>query len=1481
LKSSDDSRQSSDDVAGAPSGRGSEGSAEVSEAAAGSTAAVEISTSRDSREPPIVAIGASAGGLESLEKLFRALPARTGAVFVVIQHLSPDFKSLMDELLSRFTDLTIHRAAAGVKAEADHVYLLQPGKELEIGDGKFEIFDRDPHVGLTLPIDRFFSSLARDAGSRAVAVILSGSGSDGSRGVKRIHAAGGIVLVEDPDTARFDGMPRAAIAAGIADHVAPADELASVLLECVSEGPRTGPESALLADAFIQLRGILGIDFAQYKLPTVVRRIRRRAALRQVPSLEAYTELLRSDERELAALGHDLLIGVTRFFRDPAVWESLESRVVPRLAEESTAESGLRAWVAGCATGEEAYSIAMLLLDATAGKSPPIPVKVFATDVHNHALERAGQGIYDAESLANVDERRRRQYFVARSDGRFQVAPHLRHAVVFARHDLLKDAPFTQLDLVSCRNLLIYFRPAAQKHALSILPYGLRIGGALLLGPSEAPGEIAGEFEAIDEPCRLYVKRRLTRRPPVLSMTKPIMGLQRARPQPADTPLLTLYDAVLDHIMPASFLIDGDRNIVDSFGGAERLLRVRRRRASTDFLDLVPDTARLALAAGLTRAARERASIRFDSIEWPSPQGAPGRVDLRVDPLQTDDKPVAYLVSIVSEANANESSPAPARVDMGEMSAERFAALEQELKHSRETLQSTLQELESSSEEMQATNEELTASNEELQSTNEELHSVNEELHTVNAELQTKIQELSDLNRDMRLLFENIEAAIVFLDSDLRIRRFTPRAAALFGLMEHDQGRPFTSFQHPFKRASIMEDIGACRNTGKASEYEVLDNHGGTHLVRIANYAGSDGAYGVVLSVTDLTALAAARKRVELLSSIVDSTGDPVIGLDHTQCVTAWNPAAVRLYGLSEEQALKMPLENLIPFDKRAQFRAAFEEAWRGSVMNLETVQLHRDGTPINISTTLSAVREPDGTIIGVSKIDRDIRERKRQEEAIAERERRLADLYHHSPDMFAFVEVRSGRILEFNETFARTLGYSAAELSATQFSSLFSPESQEALRLFHETLCRTGEVRDVELTLVRRNGTPLEVSLSATGERDHTGEVARSRSVAHDITVRRQASQALLEASRIRERFLAMVSHELRTPLYAIRTATTLLSLPNADEAKRQRAIDVLNRQTAQMTRLLGDLLDVSLITHNRFELSRLPLDLREPVRTAIDAVVTSRIKEGVRIVAALPEEPVPLLGDPARLEQVFTNLLNNAVRHSPVGTKVLVSLERSGMRARASVTDEGDGIAPEQLQSIFELFGRTRDPAVRPNGLGLGLGIARRIVAAHEGRILAESEGPGRGSRFIIDLPLYEAPTAAVTSAAGTKARVVLIEDQEDACEMARSLLETRGYEVIIAMNGASGINAIIQNQPDIALVDISLPDIDGYAVVREVHERLGWSVPMIALTGFGQPDDIKRSHEAGFARHLTKPFDIENLDQVIQEFRASKRGSSPATA
>ena len=644
-------------------------------------------------------------------------------------------------------------------------------------------------------------------------------------------------------------------------------------------------------------------------------------------------------------------------------------------------------------------------------------------------------------------------------------------------------------------------------------------------------------------------------------------------------------------------------------------VRVRRRRASADVLELVPDNARLAVAAALTRASRERGGVRFDGIEWTQSDGTVRKVDLRVDALEGDGKPRAYLISILSQAQTIEVTQVSAHVVMGELSAERFTTLEQELKQSRETLQSTLEQLETSSEEMQATNEELVASNEELQSTNEELHSVNEELHTVNAELQSKIHELSEVNHDMRLLFENIEVAIIFLDSHLRIRRFTPRAAALFGLLEHDQGRVLTSFQHPFKRASLMADISACRDTGQPSEYEVTDNQGNTHLVRINSYAARDGSVGVVLSMTDLTALAAARKRVELLSSIVDSTGDAIIGLDEHRRIAAWNPAAVRLYGFSEQEAVGMAFDQLVPADIRGEFNAAFDRAWAGTAVNLETIRLHQDTTPIAVAATLSAVRDRDGTVIGVSQIDRDIRERRRREEALAERERRMADLYDHSPDMFAFVELHSGRIVEFNQTLVRMLGYSAQELTHMRFSALFAAESLEGLRLFEDTLRSTGDVRDCELTMVRKDGTRLDVSLSATGERGPTGEVVRSRSVARDVTTRKQAADALIEASKMRERFLALVSHELRTPLYAVRSATSLLSHPNADESTRQRAIDVLNRQAGQMTRLLGDLLDVSLITHDRFELARVALDLREPVRAAIDAVVTTHTNPTSRI--------------------------------------------------------------------------------------------------------------------------------------------------------------------------------------------------------------------------------------------------------------------------
>ena len=462
----------------------------------------------------VVGIGASAGGLEPLERLFSHLPADTGMAFVVVQHLSPDFKSLMSELLSRRTSMPVRLAEHEMLVEPDAVYLIPPTKEMTIRQRRLLLSDKDPRHGLALPIDLFLRSLAQDLGERAVAVILSGSGSDGSRGIQDISRAGGTVFCESPETAQFNGMPVSALNTGVVDKVLPADEIAAAIV-ALGRPPVSaeadGSDSAAGdrgSDPILRLlRDEYGIDFSHYKASTVTRRIERRLALNRSLDLDMYVNQLKGDPRELNSLYEDLLIGVTRFFRDDAAFATLETQIIPELVERASSDEQLRVWVAGCATGQEPYSIAMLLHERLSAERRPINVKILATDVHKTSLEVASAGVYSEQQVAGITPERLERFFTLKPNG-YHISQAIRESIVFAPHNLIRDAPFTKLDLVTCRNLLIYFQPHAQKTVLTLFHFCLKPGGFLFLGSSETPGSLLDEFDTIDEHGKVYRKRR-------------------------------------------------------------------------------------------------------------------------------------------------------------------------------------------------------------------------------------------------------------------------------------------------------------------------------------------------------------------------------------------------------------------------------------------------------------------------------------------------------------------------------------------------------------------------------------------------------------------------------------------------------------------------------------------------------------------------------------------------------------------------------------------------------------------------------------------------------------------------------------------------------------------------------------------------------------------------------------------------------------
>lgn len=571
----------------------------------------------------IVALGASAGGLESLEQFFKEVPLDSGLAFVVLQHLSPDFRSLMDELLARQTDLRIIKAEDDMEVEPNCIYLNPPRKNMIVSGGRLYLSDLDPDESPSLPIDQFFRSLAQDYRRQAIAIVLSGTGSDGSRGVRDVYEAGGLVLAETEETAKFDGMPRAAQETGCVHLVLPPAAMPEALTSYVNQAlsPQDFAEKVFvpprlsgMETVFRLLRAEYGIDFSFYKPNTVVRRVERRVSLMRSASIDDYVEQLTTDAGELNLLYRDLLIGVTRFFRDREAFDVLKAEVLPELMADKEPGDEFRVWVAGCATGEEAYSIAILIDEALRKLAINLDVKIFATDVHPTSLEIASAGVYPEEALAHVGEQRLQQYFTATPEG-YVVKTGLRQSVVFARHNVFRDAPFTKLDLISCRNLLIYLQPLAQKKALSLFHFGLRARGILVLGPSESPGELKDEFDSCNNRWKIFRKRRDVRLPGELrlplppgtgsNLPRPEVPLARTLPSAPPRNLLLAYDALLRQFIATGFLIDDDRNLLHVFGDAKAYLEFKAGRLSTDLMEVVVPELKITLASALQRARRQ------------------------------------------------------------------------------------------------------------------------------------------------------------------------------------------------------------------------------------------------------------------------------------------------------------------------------------------------------------------------------------------------------------------------------------------------------------------------------------------------------------------------------------------------------------------------------------------------------------------------------------------------------------------------------------------------------------------------------------------------------------------------------------------------------------------------------------------------------------------------------------------------------------
>ncbi len=856
----------------------------------------------------IVAIGASAGGLEALERLFDGLTTDSGATFVVIQHLSPDHKSMMANLLSRHTAMPVVMVEQDMLIEPNTVYLIPPGAIMHMGDGKLTLTPKNPRT-LTLPIDVFFKSMAQHYGPRSVGVVLSGTGSDGTRGASAINDAGGFLIAQEPEDAKFDGMPRSIIATGLVDAILPVQLIGARLLAHITNQPivqaalaiqEPGP-LALPLSPEAALNGVLrlllqlgGIDFQEYKTGTVMRRIERRMNVRQVTSLEAYLDLLSRDRNEVLVLRREMLIPVTSFFRDPEAFEILGRLIMEPLVARKQGGDTIRVWAAGVATGEEAYSLAMMFLETfdTLKRWPTL--KIFATDVEQLNTEAAGAGTYPESIAAEVSAQQLERFFVKRGSN-FVVKNELRQCIVFARHNMLSDPPFTRMDLVVCRNALIYFKAPAQERALKRLQYALLPRAYLFLGSSESLGELQKDFTPISAKHKIWQMIKPLNQP--LDVAKGgSYGYTAAQPIAAVGRLPRLKSTAVEQgfatlirafAPPAAILVTSRQELVHSYGNVAKFLHLREGSASLELNRILPESLVPVAVALLFKASREQTSVSSEGLRFVT---ADGNVEyLRLSAWIVPESEGERLTLLAFEQmQAPPDISSISAIDVNTETAERMELLERELVATRESLQATVEELETSNEELQSTNEELMSSNEELQSSNEELQSVNEELNTVNAEYQEKIDILNRLNADLDNMAQAVAAGTVFVDDKMHLTRFSPDATSIFRMRPSDIGRPLDDLTHTLLYPELIADLHGTLDDGNKIEKEVRGINGLHYFVRMLPYrVPSSRAKGAVITFMDVTAL----HEVSRLQSIIDALYEHVAVLNREGVITLVNTA--------------------------------------------------------------------------------------------------------------------------------------------------------------------------------------------------------------------------------------------------------------------------------------------------------------------------------------------------------------------------------------------------------------------------------------------------------------------------------------------------------------------------------------------------------------------------------------------------------------
>ena len=972
---------------------------------------------------PVVGIGASAGGLEACTALLKALPLNPGMAFVVVQHLDPRHESILHKLLSKITEMPVIQVEDGVVLEPDHVYVIPPKHDIAVREATLRLLSRRRTAGRHLPINRFFASLAEHQKSAAIGVILSGTASDGTAGLQAIKSEGGVTFAQEPKSAGYPGMPESAILAGCVDFVLPPEEIARTLVglgrlpyagrNAVPNAEPLLPGAADLQKIVQILRTATAVDFGLYKAGTLRRRIARRMILQKIESLPRYEAYLEQNPSEVAALYQDIFIHVTHFFREPETFAALQRKVLPKLIANRPQGEPLRVWVPGCSTGEEAYSIAIALLEFLEKRAPATPVQVFGTDISAPAVDRARSGTYSETAVANVSPERLKRFFVKVGES-YQIGKQVRDRCVFARHDLGKDPPFSKLDLISCRNVLIYMSTALQERVLSLFHYALRPAGFLVLGKSETPGSSSRLFVQDDHRWKIYSQNPAaavarTALSPVDYERVPARAARAASTSAAFNLEKAVERIIWQRYAPAALVVDSGLQVLHFDGNAGPYLAPARGAATLHVLKLMREELALDLRTALHRAKKEEKPVRREGIRFRQDRGSK-TVNLEVIPIKGRHAKGADFLILIEEAPARET--AGARETTGD---DKLVDLRQELSSTREHLQSIIETQEATTEALTVEHEEVLSANEELQSTNEELEtakeelqSTNEELTTLNEELQNRNAELGQLANDLSNLLVGVSIPVIVVGGDRRIRRFTAAAEPLLNLIPADVGRPISDLRPNLELPDLESLVSEVSGQGRLVEREVQTRDGRWYSLRMRPYKTAENKIdGVLMALMDIDvmkrgldqarlSLGDAVAERDLSASLLDISGALIVILDPASRVIGFNRACQEMSGYSFDEVRGRAIwDFLLPPEEVDEAKHAFARILEGGhpAQTYERTWVCKDGSRLVIAWSAIVRRGPDGAVRQIIGTGIDITRRKLDADALRRSEDQLRRL--------------------------------------------------------------------------------------------------------------------------------------------------------------------------------------------------------------------------------------------------------------------------------------------------------------------------------------------------------------------------------------------------------------------------------------------------------------------------------------------------------